>query len=44
MAIKSKPDGGKFGRIKVASTKASDVIVYMGDTFGFELKMSLEKG
>ena len=40
--MKSKPDGGKFGRFKVVGTRTSDVVAHICATSSFGSKMRIE--
>ena len=40
--MKSKPDGGKFGRFKVVGTRASYVVAHVCATSSFGSKMRIE--
>ena len=42
MTIKSKPDGRKFGRVKIVGTRASDVVAYINATSSFGVKSRIE--
>ena len=40
--MKSKPDGRKFGRVKIVGTRASDVVACINATSSFGVKSRIE--